>query len=555
MTRTAWSGCAGLVVALAGAASGQVQKAPVQPGRTMAELPIVLNHIPVLRVGPNGRLSHWLPPPTDTCNVVASLTDASFTGGNYIVEAGFAETEMAAATYTVAASEFPIKINLAEVLLGTSNATVQTVTQWSLLFYSGTPNTGTLIDTFSSDDVILPHARVGPGTSAVNIQFSIDPGDPDQLYIPDNGSHQFTVAFRIDHHNQQSGNPCFTAPPTCCNAFPLADCCTGGSCPSGCTANFPAGNWLNGVNCGSFGCPPNGGWATFSALSSLCRPHGDWVMHATWSGVSCTPGVGACCRTDGTCDSMLSTDCATAGGVYQGDGVTCAQANCPQPSAGCCFSNGACLSQTAASCAQLGGTWLGAGVTCNGSQCPTTGGCCLANGTCTAGLTSSQCVAQNGVFRGVGTTCAGANCPVLTGACCTNNGANCGVLTQSDCATIGGTWNGVGSTCAASCSPPTGACCTNGGANCGLLTQSNCTLIGGTWLGADSTCSSCAAPCYANCDNSTTSPVLNILDFSCFLNRFAANDPYANCDNSTTVPVLNVLDFACFLNKFATGCT
>ena len=29
---------------------------------------------------------------------------------------------------------------------------------------------------------------------------------------------------------------------------------------------------------------------------------------------------------------------------------------------------------------------------------------------------------------------------------------------------------------------------------------------------------------------------------------------YANCDNSTTAPVLNVSDFACFLNAFATGC-
>ncbi len=61
-------------------------------------------------------------------------------------------------------------------------------------------------------------------------------------------------------------------------------------------------------------------------------------------------------------------------------------------------------------------------------------------------------------------------------------------------------------------------------------------------------------PCYANCDNSTTSPVLNVLDFSCFLNRFAAGDTYANCDNSTTPPVLNVLDFSCFLNQFAAGC-
>jgi hypothetical protein len=62
-------------------------------------------------------------------------------------------------------------------------------------------------------------------------------------------------------------------------------------------------------------------------------------------------------------------------------------------------------------------------------------------------------------------------------------------------------------------------------------------------------------PCYPNCDNSTTPPVLNVLDFSCFLNRFAAGDTYANCDNSTTPPVLNVLDFSCFLNAFAAGCS
>lgn len=61
--------------------------------------------------------------------------------------------------------------------------------------------------------------------------------------------------------------------------------------------------------------------------------------------------------------------------------------------------------------------------------------------------------------------------------------------------------------------------------------------------------------CYANCDESTTAPVLNVLDFKCFLNSFAAGLPYANCDKSTTPPVLNVLDFGCFLNKFAAGCS
>jgi hypothetical protein len=60
--------------------------------------------------------------------------------------------------------------------------------------------------------------------------------------------------------------------------------------------------------------------------------------------------------------------------------------------------------------------------------------------------------------------------------------------------------------------------------------------------------------CYANCDLSTTPPILNVADFGCFLSKFAASDPYANCDGSTTPPVLNVADFGCFLSKFAAGC-
>ncbi len=60
--------------------------------------------------------------------------------------------------------------------------------------------------------------------------------------------------------------------------------------------------------------------------------------------------------------------------------------------------------------------------------------------------------------------------------------------------------------------------------------------------------------CYANCDNSTQAPILNVADFTCFLQRFAAGESYANCDNSTLAPVLNVADFTCFLQSFAAGC-
>ena len=64
-----------------------------------------------------------------------------------------------------------------------------------------------------------------------------------------------------------------------------------------------------------------------------------------------------------------------------------------------------------------------------------------------------------------------------------------------------------------------------------------------------------ASTCYANCDGSTTPPVLNVLDFACFINLYGTGNPDANCDHSTTPPVLNVLDFACFINAFFSGCT
>jgi hypothetical protein len=60
--------------------------------------------------------------------------------------------------------------------------------------------------------------------------------------------------------------------------------------------------------------------------------------------------------------------------------------------------------------------------------------------------------------------------------------------------------------------------------------------------------------CYANCDGSATAPILNIDDFVCFINRYAAGEPWANCDGSTAEPVLNVDDFTCFLNQFVQGC-
>jgi trimeric autotransporter adhesin len=71
------------------------------------------------------------------------------------------------------------------------------------------------------------------------------------------------------------------------------------------------------------------------------------------------------------------------------------------------------------------------------------------------------------------------------------------------------------------------------------------------------------APCYPNCDGSTVPPIINIDDFTCFINEYAGGSllphaqqigHYANCDGSTVHPVLNVDDFTCFINRYAQGC-
>jgi hypothetical protein len=73
----------------------------------------------------------------------------------------------------------------------------------------------------------------------------------------------------------------------------------------------------------------------------------------------------------------------------------------------------------------------------------------------------------------------------------------------------------------------------------------------------------CEPACYANCDGSTAVPILNVADFTCFINEFALAsglpvaqqiEHYANCDGSQMEPVLNVDDFTCFINQFALGC-
>ncbi len=422
-----------LAAALTGAASAQI---PGDPAAGREGVPVFVDQLSTLRVTPRGVIDE-LPPRPRACNFLSSHTDANFAGGSYVAQGGFAQGEILATSFVISAADFPIKIDLVECIFVTNGATVQTTTEWSILFWEGVPD-GSPTYVFSSDDLILPHLRIGPGTAGTNIQFSVDPGDPEQIILNNDGSSTFSVGFRIDRHNSPPANPCLTAPPTCCNAFPVTD--TSGLAQA-------ANNWLFGLDCGVFGCPPNGGWARFSTLSQACRPSGDWVTRTTWSSVSCQPGIGPCCL-NGACEVRTQAECQSLGGTYMGDGTSCSGVNCPPPSTqACCFPNGSCLNLAPADCTAAGGTSGGVGTACATFNCNPQGACCLPNGTCVGPVSPSQCSSQGGTYQGNDTSCATVNCPEPTGACCFSTGF-CLVLTAADCASVGATWAGAGTTCA-----------------------------------------------------------------------------------------------------------
>ncbi|MCA9309704.1 MAG: hypothetical protein KDA21_00750 [Phycisphaerales bacterium] len=420
------------------AAAGIVAPATAQESR-LEELPVEFETMQQMNIDLHHGLIHAQ---TDIgsrggCAQVSTYTDANFSGGSYVLQAGFAEDEVAAVAFTIPAGEFPIKLELAEMIFGTMGASVQTTTEWSFIVWEGTPGTGSIAYIFSSDDIILPHIVLPPGTNGVNVQVSVDPGDPEQIVINDNGSHTFSIGYRIDVHNNQFADPCGSAPPTASNAFPATDSSNLAS---------PSGNWLCAVDCGPFGCPS--GCTPFSGLG-VCRPNHDWVIRATWSSFNCQSGVGPCCLPNGDCSVMLQSECTSVGGIYQGDGPSCAGISCPDPVAACCFGGefGGCLDLTENNCTAAGGVWQAPGSSCSTIICFETGACCLPDGSCVDDVSPDDCASMGGTYQGVDTTCAMTDCPDPDGACCFSTGF-CLELTEAECLGVGATWLGPLTTCA-----------------------------------------------------------------------------------------------------------
>ncbi len=529
------------------------------------------------------------PPDLDFDNVSA--------GQAVTLQQGFIEGEIAAVSFQIPDSEFPIKMELIQAILG-SVSTQPTTTRFTIFLWDGEPGSTSPTPPYSASsdssdpasppDLILPG---GPGgTLAVigDIQFSVDSmGDPTlDWVIPALGNpaalHTVSIGIRIDQHNTGPGcSPSGTA-----NAFPCtepATCCTPPS-----LLTFPNDNWLFVQPC-PLGCPQ--GWKRFSALSAGgclfglctgCRPSGDLALRFKYTSQVCLPpATGTCCAPAGQCSLTTQANCTgawTQGGVCspnpcpQPTGVCCNTSTggctittqtgcsgtwnatgscepnpCAQPSGACCFSASVCQVLDSATCGGFGGTYIGNNAPCGPSgECPL-GACCLPNGNCLTGLSQPQCAAQSGVFQGVGSGCTPNNCPQPTGACCNLSNGFCALLTQANCAGIPGTaWQGPLTVCNPNPCGASGACCT--GTACTVGSQGSCA---GVYQGNNTACGPAGNPttcCPANFNQLSGVTVQDIFDF---LAAYFQGNPAADFNQIGGVTVQDIFDY---LAAYFVGC-
>jgi hypothetical protein len=318
-----------------------------------------------------------------------------------------------------------------------------------------------------------------------------------------------------------------------------------------------------------------------------------------------TENLGACCMPDGTCANFRSDSCTVVQGTFGGVGVACSAVTCDQPGA-CCVPFQGCLVLSSIQCGNISGAnYGGNGSTCAATPCNTPG---VTIEQFPGDIVETFAAAPTGnqpSYLGMDGRCLFTTDPFgngfhVTGGwgfACSISGSSVGASRIAASTSGGlvmdftvpvkkfGVFLGSNS--------PSG--------NLGWLDVYDQNGLIGTatipqhdndcgmrWAGwqfsqpvtklvirtnySNGSYMQIALPrvewdegstCYANCDGSTTAPILNVEDFTCFINEFAAASQlpheqqlthYANCDQSTTAPVLNVEDFTCFINKFAQGC-
>jgi hypothetical protein len=389
---------------------------------------------------------------------------------------------------------------------------------------------------------------------------------------------------------------------------PTGACCKGdGTCAgplsSGdCTAQGGVA-WFFGASCGSISCPPSGACCLGNGTCVLSTSANCPTLGGTYGGdgTTCSAGAcaGACCHNDGTCSLTGASGCTASGGAYSGNGTTCASAGCNQYTV---------VNSVAGTFTDISGTGTPLTVTAGTID---DGTFAFTSTVTNALVTNANLYAStNGVISDTPTmtnyfntalpftAVPNGGAPNVTFAMYPNwddlyvdspgavlqqgvveNGINVQIIEWSQVRTYtagsagprgsfevkifgpGGPalaqylfqadawdWNGNSSTVGVQWNTNRSFQYTYSNTNsAGAQVSDNAVY---------SVVATATAPtCYPNCDHSTSVPFLNVADFTCFLQKFAAADAYANCDNSTTPPTLNVADFTCFLQKFAAGCS
>ncbi|RME36515.1 MAG: hypothetical protein D6788_11390 [Planctomycetota bacterium] len=434
------------VVILAGAVASAIP-VPAQSGEPSrqsraATVSVPADRIATLRVHASGGWE-YIPPAdatggggsvagTQPCGPVTYTDPDNFTAPQPVtlaIQQGFAEGEVAYASYLVDPTLYPIKLESFEMVFA-QQTNVPTVTHWSLLIWDGPPSLqqgGIPMLTISSNDIEFPHLRMDAGLQATDLQIVVDPSDPEQIILfNDSGTNMFTIGFRIDQHNNPPADACLFPPDPLSNAFPVTDVDGIADLDN---------NWLDALTCGGL-CD---GLNRFLTLPLGCAPSGDWVIRASFS---CTL-VGACCDVNGVCaENVADTLCREQGGTFMGENASCATITCPEPVGACCFQGSPLCDVTEPTCVGLSGAYMGNGSDCNTVDC-TTGACCLSDGSC-IDTVEPACIDRGGSFQG-GTSCSAVRCPQPIGACCVNG--TCLENQPRDTCEAVGTWNGEGSTC------------------------------------------------------------------------------------------------------------
>ena len=300
-------------------------------------------------------------------------------------------------------------------------------------------------------------------------------------------------------------------------------------------------------------------------------PNSDLIMIDDVSYVSAADASGACCLEDGTCSILTESLCTPGGGTYKGNGTACAGAGCQPIVGACCLPNGTCATKSPSGCASASGIFRGKNLECAIVQCAQpwveVGDAGDLPGT-------AQVVAGAGSLSAIKGHIDSADADMYRIRICDYTHFNASTLADvnndSQLFLFDSSGKGLvmddGNELDLAGTTLTQKYVAANGEYFIAYTLYNRDPIDstGVFIWKDANSEGNYFPEWAPNGSGAANPVQGwmgtpqggldytiVLTGACFIGATC----YANCDNSTTAPILNANDFQCFLNAYAAGCT